>query len=180
LLRIPAAPWSTCSPICHDHHRRPAATDRVPPPVVATVWRPDACRRKINLDGSPRLMALPRRPQPDAGPLQGLSHRLGVAVMALGQALTGPAVVVELDGRVELGGRDVLATESDAGLSSCVAAVIRCKVTAGPWLAPRSAGGRNVAGLRRWSAPHHPDGRSDGGGASLGSAERSRYKPRSI
>src|SRR4051794_9028040 len=67
-------------------------------------------------------MALPRRAQPDADPLQGLSHRLGVAAVALGQALTGPAVVVELGGRVEPGGRDVLATESDAGLSA-----LRCR-----------------------------------------------------
>ena len=97
----------------HDSNRAEQALSRIHRPRVAA---------KVNLDESPRPMALPRRAQPDAGPLQGLSHRLGVAAMALGQALTGPAVVVELDGRVEPGGRDVLATESDAGLSE-----LRCR-----------------------------------------------------
>ena len=97
----------------HDSNRAEQALSRVHRPRVAA---------KVNLDESSRPMALARRAQPDAGPLQGLSHRLGVAAVALGQALTGPAVVVELDGRVEPGGRDVLATESDAGLSE-----LRCR-----------------------------------------------------
>ncbi len=77
--------------------------------TVAADWRVPVRRQAI-----PAATPLPRSPQSDAGPLQCLSHRLVVTLLAIRQPLAGPAVLVQPNGFAQPFIRDALPPQRHA------------------------------------------------------------------